>query len=65
MEAEALRWLGNSSLEELRSLFSTWYEGGIIPDEVIQARVVLLFKKGDANVLDNYRPMSLLTVVYK
>ena len=38
---------------------------GIFPDRLKIAKVVPLFKKGDQHILDNYRPISLLPVVYK
>ena len=38
---------------------------GIFPDRLKIPRVVPLFKKGDQHIPDNYRPISLLPVVYK
>ena len=38
---------------------------GISPDRFKIAKVVPLFKKGDQDILDNYRPISLLPVVSK
>ena len=38
---------------------------GIFPGRLKIARVVPLFKKGDQHILDNYRPISLLSVVSK
>ena len=43
-----------------RSLYT-----GIIPDCLKIAKVIPLFKKGDQHVLDNYRPISPLTVISK
>eukprot|EP00975_Prorocentrum_lima_P052935 11097212-Prorocentrum_lima.AAC.1 len=40
-------------------------DGDPLDDEVTQARLVLIFKKGDVLNLDNYRPLSLLNVIYK
>ena len=33
--------------------------------EMLKARVVLIYKKGDTNNFDNYRPISLLNSLYK
>ena len=38
---------------------------GIFPDRLKIAKVIPLFKKGDQHVLDNCRPISLLTVISK
>ena len=38
---------------------------GIFPDKLKIAEVVPLFKKGDASVIDNYRPIFLLPSISK
>ena len=38
---------------------------GIVPDERKQARVVPLHKSGERQVMDNYRPISILPVISK
>ena len=38
---------------------------GIFPDRLKIANVILLFKKGDEHILDNYRPISLLPAISK
>ena len=38
---------------------------GIVPDEWKQARVVPLYKSGGQEVMDNYRPISILPVISK
>ena len=36
-----------------------------IPDDWINAEVIILFKKGDISNIENYRPISLLSQMYK
>ena len=38
---------------------------GVVPDEWKKARVVPLFKSGGQEIMDNYRPISILPVVSK
>ena len=38
---------------------------GTVPDEWKQARVVPLYKSGGREVMDNYRPISILAVISK
>ena len=41
------------------------WEGKCVPDSWREARVAMLFKKGDPALASNYRPISLLAVSYK
>lgn len=43
----------------------SWWEQLQVPAELLQAEVVSIFKKGNPALLDNYRPISLLTSLYK
>ena len=38
---------------------------GIFPDKLKLAKVIPVFKKGDRTKLDSYRPISILSVIYK
>ena len=38
---------------------------GLFPDRLKIAKVIPLFKKDDQHILDNYRPISLLSVISK
>ena len=49
----------------LLELLNEWWETENIPEEVLLARVVLVFKKGDTSLCENYRPISLLSTFYK
>ena len=62
---EFLKELSDESLESLRQCLEHWWEEDHIPEELVPSRVVLIFKKGNSNNLENYRPISLLSSVYK
>ena len=49
----------------LAKCFNLSLEEGIVPSEWKEANVTPLFKKGSRNKPDNYRPVSLTSVVYK
>ena len=46
-------------------IFNTSLSQGRIPEEWKSARVTHLFKKGDATDMDNFRPISILSVASK
>ena len=46
-------------------MFNLSLEEGIIPSEWKEANITSLFKKGSRNKLDNYKPVSLTSVVCK
>ncbi|XP_037294379.1 uncharacterized protein LOC115454908 [Manduca sexta] len=56
---------GKPVLKQLQLLFNKALFEGITPDTWKNAVVILLHKKGDVTNLDNYRPISLLSHVYK
>ena len=49
----------------LEKLFNLSLEEGIVPSEWKEANITPLFKKGSRNKPDNYRPVSLTSVVCK
>ena len=53
------------AVAELLGLCNHCWEQKDIPEEWRVAKVVLLFKKGDASLPENYRPISLLPIGYK
>jgi len=62
---EYFKELDDDNLQEVLNLINMWYYNQEIPEEVLLARVVLIFKKGDTANLKNYRPISLLNAIYK
>lgn len=51
--------------QKLLNLFNKWKRDRKAPQELFEARVVPLYKKGDTDKAANYRPISLLSVFYK
>ena len=49
----------------LAKLFNLSLEGGIIPSEWKETNITPLFKKGSKNKPENYRPVSLTSVICK
>ena len=45
--AELLKWLNDTSLDSVTHILNHWWNGSAIPEELTQAEVVSLYKKGD------------------
>lgn len=62
---EMLKLTGNVSIGFMTKLFNVIFDEGIYPDEWSKAIIVPIFKKGDKNETNNYRGVSLLSLVSK
>ncbi|CAG9828336.1 unnamed protein product [Diabrotica balteata] len=62
---EGIKAGGEIILKSVSELFNKCLHEGTIPKDWNNAVRVLLQKKGDNTKLENYRPISLLTYMYK
>ena len=60
-----MRLGGDGLTPKLSLYFSTALEFGIFPQIFKTGKVIPIFKSGDKQVLQNYRPISLLPNLYK
>uniref|UniRef100_A0A914VP75 Reverse transcriptase domain-containing protein n=1 Tax=Plectus sambesii TaxID=2011161 RepID=A0A914VP75_9BILA len=63
--AEALSAGAESLAPILTRLFNNCLDHASIPEGFADAKTILLYKKGDATDIKNYRPISLLNTTYK
>lgn len=63
---EMIKAGGITIAKTLCNLYNTCLKLAIFPDEWCTAKLIILYKKkGDRRDLKNYRPLSLLSVLYK
>ncbi|XP_056633464.1 uncharacterized protein LOC130443041 [Diorhabda sublineata] len=62
---EAVKVGGEKLLKEIISLFNLCLQKGEIPEKWRNATIILIHKKGDITNFENYRPISLLSHLYK
>ena len=56
---------GNEAITQITKIFNTILKNKKIPPEWKEAKVIILHKKGDMRDIKNYRPISLLSHMYK
>ena len=62
---EIFKEMSDDNLLGILNIFNKWWDNENIPEEQLQARVVMIYKKGDTSKYENYRPISLLNSMYK
>ena len=63
--AEMLKVAGETAVQFLTKLFNVLFDQGVYPEEWSKAIIVPIFKKGKENITDNYRGISLLSLISK
>ncbi|VDP30211.1 unnamed protein product [Heligmosomoides polygyrus] len=62
---EHLKNLPPTLINTLARLFTRYLSECKVPSQWKTSKTVLLYKKGDVHVIGNYRPIGLLSVIYK
>ena len=65
IHAEMLKMGGKDVILFMTKLFNTIFDKGIYPSDWAKAIIVPIHKKGDIHLADNYRGVSLLSIVSK
>ena len=65
LSMKLLKRIKHTILNSLTLIINQSLNTGIFPENLKQAKVLPLFKKGDTHVMNNYRPISLLPAISK
>ena len=62
---ELFKWMDTTNRATILQVINQWWTKKSAPDDIFLARVVSIYKKGDSDLPENYRPISLLNSIYK
>jgi len=62
---ESYKEMNADNKNKVLQILKKWWNNEDMPEEMLRARVVMIYKKGDTNKYANYRPISLLNSMYK
>ena len=65
ISVKLIKFAKNELCKPITVIVNQCLETGIFPDKLKIAKVIPLFKKGDSEQIDNYRPISILPAISK
>ena len=65
LTSDIIRLGGSEAVKQITAIFNNILHTQKIPPEWKEAKIIILFKKGDRKDIKNYRPISLLSHLYK
>lgn len=65
ISTEILKLFKNTLIPHITNLFNSILYSGQIPEQFTHSNIILLHKKGDKSEINNYRPISLISHLYK
>ena len=65
LSIDVLKLMDDESIKHLAKIFSGCLHRGTLPRDWNKAKIVLIHKKGSTKDIKNYRPISLLPILYK
>ena len=65
ISVKLIKFAKNELCKPITVIVNQCLETGIFPDKLKIAKVIPLFKKGDPEQMDNYRPISILPAISK
>ena len=65
LTSDIIKLGGSEALKQITTIFNNILRTQKIPHEWKEAKIIILFKKGDRKDIKNYRPISLLSHMYK